>query len=156
MLLVCSLPLKSSETCGLEAGMKKEKKHCIPQRKPCISPPRSSSMIVLVKTPYEHLPLLLQLIFSFIPSLDPWAPLWHRNGPIAYSCSCLFAKTGLNLHHFLSVNDVFFLVEHNYKCSSFALSSIFHHLFLPPTPHPWLYSGDHSSFCLKCFSFSVF
>lgn len=113
-------------------------------------------MTVLVRAPYEHLPFLLQLLFPFVPSLDPWAPLWHGKWPIACSCSCLFVyRDRVKPALFLICKWCFFPVENNYKCSSFAFSSIFHHLFLLPPP-ALVVLWRSQQFLFKMFQFLCF
>lgn len=83
------------------------------------------------------------------------SPHWDTGDQwLVVTAAVLFVETGLNCVLFLICN-LFFSVEHNYKCRSFAFSSVFHPLLSPPFPFS-LHAGDHSSFCLKCFSFSVF
>lgn len=49
---------------------------------------------------------------------------------------------------------MFFLLSTITNAAPLLLAQFFTSCF-PPTPSR-LYAGDHSSFCLKCFSFSVF
>lgn len=114
-------------------------------------------MTALVRAPYERFPFLLQLLFPFVPSPDPWAPLWHGKRPIACSPCCLFVCRDRVKPALLLICKWCFSCWAQAQIKLLSFFSIFHHLFLTsPLPPALVVLRRSQQFLFKMFQFLCF